>query len=114
MLDWARELARPREQKGLVQKLPTSRNRNSGFLLLVLHFLALLWPLPTLPAQPPPPHPARPLNLIHCRATAAPVLPGASSCCLLLSDSSLGLSAWARLSPVLASSEAARLPGHVP
>lgn len=75
-------------------------------------------PCHSSPFQPTHSSPTRqgPLTLNHISASPGQrllVLPRTCSCCPLLSESSLGLSAWARLSPILASSEASRLLGHV-
>lgn len=80
---------------------------NSHFLLLVLHFLAVAPRL--LSSTSTHPHPAGPPHLTRQRL---PALPKAYSC-PWLSDSSLGLSAWAGLS-YFGLIKVSRLLGHDP
>lgn len=113
MLDWVGDVATSQGAEVTGPRLPMSRRQKTRFLLLGLHFLAALFAtrVPLNPSTPPPPR-QEPLNLNHVSISV-------SQSCLglqlspLLSDSSLGLLAWARLSPILASSEASRLLGQV-
>lgn len=114
MLDWAGDTATSQGAEVTGPKaVHESAAGNSHFLLLGPRFLAglLATRVPSGPRAPPPPRQG-PLALRHISASQCQ--PRACSCCRLLSESSLGLSAWVRLSPILAASEASRLLGHVP